>query len=134
MKISISEENKIISWELESDEDDIEKTSQVKCKSCRDCVMCCYKLLIRYNLYSNAYQMLTISYKYLLCLPVVKVACERSFSTLKYIKIRLRSKLGNENTEAIMLMSVDKETLLNIDNDTIVDSLSKQSKLLSSSL
>jgi len=64
--------------------------------------------LIKYNLYSNAYQVLTVVYKYLLCLPVTQVTYEPSFSTLKYIKKRLRSKLCNENAEAFILMLVEK--------------------------
>jgi hypothetical protein len=88
------------------------------------------KVLIKYNLYSNAHQVLTVAYKYLLCLPVTQVACERSFSTLKYIINRLRSKLTNENTEAFMLMSVEKEISINIDNQ-IIDLLSQKSKFLS---
>lgn len=131
---SISDEYEIINWELENESDDfegdIDKKSKVKCKSCRNCVLFWYKLLIKYNLYSNAYQVLTIAYKYLLFLPLTQVACERSFSTLKYIKNRLRSKLSNENTKAFMLMCVEKSVLENIDNDNIIDILSQNSKLL----
>jgi hypothetical protein len=36
----------------------------------------------------------------------------------------LRSKLTNENTEAFMLMSIEKEILIIIDNDQIIDLLS----------
>jgi hypothetical protein len=60
-----------------------EKISQVMCNSCRNCTLCCCKLLIKYNLYSYAYQVLTVAYKYLLCLLVTQVAFEPSFSTLK---------------------------------------------------
>jgi hypothetical protein len=70
-----------------------------------------------------------------LCLPVTQVACERSFSTLKYIiKNRLRIKLNNENTETFMLMSAEKEISINIDNDQIIDLLLQKSKLLSTCL
>lgn len=138
LKMSIADEYEIMNREIENDEDDLEvdseKINQVMCKSCRNCTLCCYKLLIKYNLCSNAYQVLTVSFKYLLCLPVTQVTCERSFSTLKYIKNRLRSKLSNENTEAFMLMSVEKEMLINIDNDQIIDLFSQKSKLLSTCL
>lgn len=112
----------------------LKKKSHVKCRSCRNCTLCCYKLLIKYNLFSNAYEVLTIAYKYLLCLPVTQVACERSFSTINFIKNKMRSKLTNENTGAFMLISVEKETLMNIDNDIIIDLLSQKSKLLSTNL
>jgi hypothetical protein len=87
------------------------------------------KVLIKCNLYSNAHQVLTVAYKYLLCLPVTHVACERSFSSLKYIINRLRNKLINEYTEAFMLMSVEIEISINIDSDQIIDLLSQKSKL-----
>jgi hypothetical protein len=58
-----------------------------------------------------------------LYLPIAQVACEQYFSTLKYMKNWLRNKLTNENTEAFMLMSVEKEMLINIGNDRIIDLL-----------
>lgn len=135
LKMLIADEYEIMNWEIENDKDDLEvdseKISQVMCKSYRNCTLCCYQLLIKYNLHSNAYQVLTVAYKYLLCLPVTQVACERYFSTLKYIKNRLRNKLSDENTEAFMSVSVEKEMLINIDNDEIIDLLSQKSKLLS---
>lgn len=89
---------------------------------------------MKYNLFSNAYVVLTIAYKYSLCLSMTQVACERSFSTLNFIKNGVRSKLTNENTEEFMLMSVGKETFISIDNDCIIDILSKKSKLPSTNL
>lgn len=71
--MSIEDEYKVMNLELEDDNDseieaevesEVEKRSHVKCKSCRNCVLCCYKLLIKYNLFSNAYQVLTVAYKY----------------------------------------------------------------------
>jgi hypothetical protein len=91
------------------------------------------KVLIKYNLYNNFHQVLTVAFKYL-CLPVTLVACERSFSILMYIINRLRSKLTNENTEVFMLLSVEKEISINIDNDQIINLLSRKSKLLSTCL
>jgi hypothetical protein len=64
-----------------------------------------------------------------LCPPVTQVACDRSFSSLKYIINRLKSKLTNEYTETFMLMSVEKEISINIDNDQIIDLLLQKSKL-----
>lgn len=68
--------------------------------------------------------MLKIAYQYLLCLPATQVACERSFSTLNFIKNKIQNKLTNENTEAFMFMLVEKETLININNDYTIDLLS----------
>lgn len=59
------------------------------CKTCKNYASCCLKLLVKYNLYSNAYTNLSLAYNYLLTLPVTQVARERSISILKFIKIRL---------------------------------------------
>ncbi|KAF0683195.1 Dimer Tnp hAT domain-containing protein, partial [Aphis craccivora] len=69
------------------------------CRSCQNCPLCCYKALIKYSLFSNSYPTLMLAYQFLLTLPVTQIACERSFSTLKYIKNRLRSTMSNEHLE-----------------------------------
>ncbi len=40
---------------------------------------------------SNAYHLLGLAYKFLLTLSITQVACECTFSTLKFIKTRLKS-------------------------------------------
>jgi len=65
-----------------SSEDDIEEETsdkhgtnveEVHCKSCMNCPHCCYNVLVKYNLYSNAYHFLFLAYKYLLTLPCTQV-------------------------------------------------------------
>ena len=56
------------------------------CVSCKNCAVCCYQILKRYNLFTDAYHVIGLAYKFVLTLSVTQVACERSFSTLKYIK------------------------------------------------
>lgn len=74
-------------------------------------------LLQRYNLLTGSYSTLGLAYKYLLKLSFTQVACERSFSVLKYeyIKSRLRCNLGQSKLESFMLMSSEKETLMKLD-------------------
>jgi len=47
--------------------------SSKMCKSCMNCSVCCYNVLLKYNLYSNAYSNLALAYKYLLTLPCTQV-------------------------------------------------------------
>jgi len=61
--------------------------------------ICCYYVLERYNLLTDSYHLIGLGYKFLLTLSVTQVACERSFSTLKFIKTRLRST-AEERLEA----------------------------------
>lgn len=97
------------------------------CKTCKNCACCRLMLLVKYNLYSNAYTNLFLAYNYLLTLPITQVAYERSFSTPKFIKNRLRNTLTNENLEAFMLMSVEKRTLATIDDDILIDKIGETS-------
>lgn len=101
-----------------------------KCKTCKNCIACCYNVLLRYNLYSLAYSSLFNAYKLTLALSSSQVACERSFSKLKFILNRLRNSLSHPHLEAFMLMSVEKEALAGLSNETITDVLASKSNLL----
>ncbi|KAG1934103.1 hAT family dimerization domain-containing protein [Pimephales promelas] len=90
-----------------------------ECSSCNECPLCCYKILGRFNLMSKAYHLLGLAYKFLLTLSITQVACERTFSTLKFIKTRLRSKLSQEHLEAFMLMATERDILFSLDSDVI---------------
>ncbi|XP_025192181.1 uncharacterized protein LOC112592371 [Melanaphis sacchari] len=126
-----------------SSEDNIEEETsdkhgtnveEVHCKSCMNCPHCCYNVLLKYNLYSNAYHFLFLAYKYLLTLPCTQVACERSFSKLKIIKTRLRNSLSEEKLEAFMLMNVEKSILHSIDSEEIIDIIKNSSDFLNKKL
>ncbi|KAI4790003.1 hypothetical protein KUCAC02_034891, partial [Chaenocephalus aceratus] len=54
------------------------------------------------------------------------VACERTFSTLKYVKNRLRTTLTQEHMEAFMLMCPEKEILMALDTDGVMTGSQRQ--------
>lgn len=130
LKQSVLEEYKV--RRVEEDPDVLEEAEVINsiCKSCKDCPSCCYQILLRYNLLTDAYHILGLGYKFLLTLPVTQVACERSFSILKYIKNRLRSSSCQEHLEAFMLMSTEKDILMSLDSDSIIDRVAENSDLL----
>ncbi|CAH2329470.1 zinc finger MYM-type 1-like [Pelobates cultripes] len=97
-----------------------------KCKTCKSCIACCYNVLLHYNLYSLTYSSLFNAYKLTLTLSSSQVACERSFSKLKYILNRLRNSLSQTHLEAFMLMSVEKEALIGLSNEAIIDVLASK--------
>ena len=101
-----------------------------ECSFWKNCVICCYKILQRYNLLTDAYRIIGLAYKFLLTLSVTHVACERSFSTLKYIKNRLRSTLSQEHLSAFMLMSTEKDILITLNTDVVIDKTSEKSNNL----
>lgn len=100
------------------------------CAACRNCLVCCYHILSRYNLLTDAYHIIGLAYKFLLTLSVTQVACERSFSTLKWIKNRLRSTTAQDHLEAFMLMATEKDILMGLDNDGIIDKVAEKSGLM----
>jgi len=65
-----------------------------------------FVVIIKYNLYSNAHPTLFITYQYLLTLPVTQKACERSFSTLKYLK-KQGEKFNDNRTFGVLHVDVD---------------------------
>lgn len=65
---------------------DVELESKT-CSSCKNCAICVHLILSQYNLLTDAYHVIGLAYKLLLTLSVTQVSCERSFSTLKFIKI-----------------------------------------------
>ena len=100
------------------------------CSSCKNCAICVHLILSQYNLLTDAYHVIGLAYKFLLTLSITQVACERSFSTLKFVKNRLRSSLSQDNLEAFMLMCTEKEILMSISNDTVIDKVAETSALL----
>ncbi|RXN24547.1 hypothetical protein ROHU_022155 [Labeo rohita] len=100
-----------------------------ECPSCNECPLCCYQILRRFNLTSNAYHLLGLAYKFLLTLSITQAACERTFSLLKFIKTRLRSKLSQEHLEAFMLMATERDMLFSLDSDVIIDTVAEKSEL-----
>ncbi|KAL4143307.1 hypothetical protein QTP88_005653 [Uroleucon formosanum] len=132
LKKSVPESYEIDTYDEIQDEEDFGNKTMYKshCTSCMNCSICCYLVLQKYNLYSNAYSHLTIAYQYLLTFPCTQIACERSFSILKYLKNRLRNTLNESKLEAFMIMSIEKDTLFNINNDEVIDRLKAKSNLL----
>lgn len=108
--------------------------TETSCKTCRNCILCCYNVLYKYNLYANAYAQLSKVYKYMLTLSISQVTCERSFSKLKYILNRLRNNLSQHNVESFMLMSLERDILMSLSNDDIINDLAKSSQNLSALL
>lgn len=120
------------SHDCDTEEDcDFKNTS---CKTCKNCIVCCYNVLYKYNLYAEAYSQLFQVYKYILTLSVSQVSCERSFSKLKFILNRLRNNLAQTNIEAFMLMATERDILMQIENDDIIKYLITTSKNLSTLL
>jgi hypothetical protein len=75
----------------------------------------------------SAYITLWEAYAFFLTLSVTEVICERTFSELKLIKTRLKSNLNQENLESLLLVSVKKELLDEIDVSKVVNYLKKSS-------
>lgn len=99
------------------------KTAVKKKKYIHDehCILCLYKLLIQYNMYCHSYPALELAYRSLLTLSVIQVCYERCFSKLKIIKNRLRNRLGQDFLECFMIMSCEKDILMKLGENEIID-------------
>lgn len=134
-KISLADEYKTGQINNDEEAEGDRNGEMLTCdKSCKNCILCCYRFLVRYNMFATVYPDLAFAYKYLLTLSISQVACERSFSKLKFILNRLRSSLTQEHLEAFMLMSSENEILFNLKNEEIIDNFALTSKNLTNLL
>ncbi|CAI6371596.1 unnamed protein product [Macrosiphum euphorbiae] len=96
----------------------------------QSCLICVYKILYSLNMHVSAYSNLCTAYEYFLTLSVTEVNCERTFSKLKIIKSRLRSSLSQENLEALIIMSVERQLLEDIEISEVIEYLKNSSSLM----
>ncbi len=114
--------------ELAADEQEKVLENRIACKGkCKQCLVCCYKMLYRYSLNSSAFSNLFLAYEYLLTLSFTQVCCERAFSKLKQVKTSLRSTPGNEKLKAFMLMGCEKDLLKTVSSNDVIRYLSDKS-------
>ena len=95
LKVMRFEEYPIVR-ENESDDEDSNKVcipQETGCQTCKNCAVCVYLTLERYNLFSASYKTIFLAYNYLLTLLTAQVACAKSYLILKFVKNRLRSPL-----------------------------------------
>ena len=78
-------------------------------------------------MYCNSYPLLDKAYQVLLTFSITQVACERTFSKLKYIKNRLRNQLSDQQLDALLLMCIEREILSSVTNEQIIDEVAKYS-------
>lgn len=110
-----------------SDEDDSAVSSTDKNCRCRDCLVCCYNCIRKYRLYCKSYSSVYRAYKVALTLSVSQVACERTFSKLKYVKNPLRNQLSDDHLDSFLMMCVEKDILSKISNNEVIDKLAESS-------
>lgn len=67
-----------------------------------------------------------MAYKYVLTLSCSQVRCETTFSKLKYVLNRLRNCLSQSKLETLLIMSVGKDILVNLNNNEIINELVKK--------
>ena len=65
----------------------------------------------------GAYPTLVRVYAIALVIPITSCSAERSFSTLKRVKTRLRSSMLQERLEGLLLMSIERKILMNLDRE-----------------
>ncbi|KAL7301030.1 hypothetical protein TKK_0006302 [Trichogramma kaykai] len=121
--------------EEEEDEEQLlnskaENKNKTKHESCKNCCVCTYRLLKKYNFLTGAFPKLSVAYRYILTLSFSQVACERSFSHLKNIKTRLRNSKNQDKLETFMLMAIEGDILEQLEVDNVIDELADKSSTL----
>lgn len=91
------------------------------------CLLCVVNIIYKYNMYSLEYKELFRVYTFLLTIPLTQVTRERSFSKLKTIKTRLRSCTVQANLKALFLMNCERELLLDITSDEVIEQMCNKS-------
>ena len=115
--------------QTDEDEDiEIKAIEQIKCNKCSKCLYCAFILLQELSCQSNLFCNLFTLYKFVLLLPSTQTTRERIFSKLKIIKTKLRSSLHQEHLNPLMLMTVEKDIL--IDLDKLIDTIANSSRQL----
>ena len=104
-------------------------------KDCDKSFMDCLKLLTnkKYRLI-DAYPTFVRVYGISDAIPITSCSAERSFSTLKRVKTRLRSTMSQDRLEGLLLMSIERKILLKLNRDKIIETLAKTSKELEKAL
>ena len=70
----------------------------------------------------DAYPILGEVYTIAVAIPVSSSTAERSFSTLKRVKSRIRSTMVQERLEGLLMMAFERKICLSIDKDELIDS------------
>lgn len=102
--------------------------------ACKNCIVCCFSVLAKYNLHTSAYSHLFLAYKFVLTLSCTQVRCETTFSKLKYVLNRLRNCLCQTKLETFLLMSVEKDILIDLNNEEIINHVATKSLKMTNSL
>ena len=78
----------------------------------------------------DAYPTLCQVYAIAVVIPISSATAERSFSVLKRVKTRIRSSMLQGRLEVLLLMAVEREILLSLDKERIIDVFAKTSTQL----
>lgn len=94
---------------------------------CFRCILYFFLKDDRMDIYKNIYKL----YKYVATLPSTQVKCERDFSKMKIIKTRLRSCLGDESMENLMIIYTESGVFKQIDLEDLLDFIIRTSDKIS---
>ena len=67
-----------------------------------------------------------IAYRILLTIPVIVASAERSFSKLKLIKFYLRSTMSQERWNGLVILSIEKKMLENLEYKNLISNFVSQ--------
>ena len=68
-----------------------------------------------------------LAYKVALTLSVSQVACEKTFSKLKYVKNPWRNQLGDDHLDSLLMMNVERDILSKVSNNDVISEMAASS-------
>lgn len=99
-------------------------------EKCR-CIECLLKFICKDEERKRSYENILKLLKFIAILPSTQVKCERDFSKMKLTKTPLRSSLGDESLENLMIISTNSKMFEAIELDDIIDDIISTSDKLS---
>jgi hypothetical protein len=75
----------------------------------------------------DSYPNVCIAYRILFTMPVAVASAERSFSKLKLLKNYLRLVMSQERLNGLATLCIEKESLDDIDTDSIINEFASRS-------
>ncbi|KAJ9565720.1 hypothetical protein OSB04_001686 [Centaurea solstitialis] len=80
----------------------------------------------KHKTYPLVYRLLKLA----LVLPVASATVERCFSAMKIVKTDLRNKIGDEFLNDALICTIEKEALLNVTSDDVINQFQKMKSLV----
>lgn len=118
----------IESYDDLEDAESFNNNSFIRTDSACYCVECILEFIDSNTTNKEKFKNVSEAYRFVAMLPSTQVKCERDFSRLRFTKNRLRTSLGQEQLQNLMIISLANKWLSVINLEDIIDEVALTSK------